>query len=239
MNTLVTLVTWLFPVLLAAAVMAAVVLVARFAPRAAGMSTTQRLALQRWSPVVAGALLIAGLAWELSVVLRGERVAFYAAFLVLTLVVVGASWYALRDIVGGVFWRVGRSWQVDDIIAVGERHGRIVRMGFRVVVVQGDRGEQILIPYTELLRGSVEIHAEARREHPHTFVVHLSEPSASGVAQERAVRAAMLCHGASIQREPQLSLRGTDTLEVTVFALSPVFAPAIEQAVRRAVEALK
>ena len=236
MDTLGTFVGWLLPALVAAGLLATVVLLVRFTPRATGMTAARRATLQRWTPVFVGALLLCGLAWELSVVLRGERIASYVAFLVLVLVVVGAAWYALRDVVGGVFWRAGRTWQRGDIIALGGLQGRIERLGYRVVVVQGDRGEQILIPYTELLRGSVSLHAEANREHPHTFLVKLLDPSTAGQAREQAIRAAMLCHGASILREPDLSQRGPDSLEVTVFTLAPTFAPAVEQAVRRAIE---
>ena len=188
----------------------------------------RRRAIERWTPIVGSALGVGYLVWAVTRLFRGRDEAALVVLLLLSAVLLASSWLPLRDIVGGVYWRMTRPWRAGDPIEVGGAQGRIARLGYRVVAVETERAELVLIPYTVLLREPVALHGMAAGDLPHEFRLRLPPGVTFETAEVALKRALVLCYGASVLRPPRLRLVDGDGVQVTVFLLSRAFASAVE-----------
>jgi len=198
------------------------------------MSRARRTFVVRFKPAVGALLVVAYLLLTARWLLRhDERLAPYVLSF-MTIVVVVASWGALRDILEGVYHRAARSCSVGDRVQVGTIRGRIQRMGLRNVYLEGSEGDLAIVPYRVLSTHPILRSSEAERSTFHVFRVPVPSsvkiPDARRTIRERA----LLCHWSSIARPPQVVAAGPDELEITVFAIDGDRAPEIERAVREA-----
>jgi len=159
----------------------------------------------------------------------------FAGVVVLGLLV-ALSWWALRDTVSGVFLRAGRACRRGDFVRIGDVEGRVERMGWRAMVVVTHSGNEAILPYSRAARESIVRTPEQAQASPHVFAIPVPTDRQVGAVKQTVRRAALLSHWSSVVREPELALRGEDTLEVTVFALDAERGYEIEAAVRRALK---
>lgn len=224
-------------VLFLAALLWALLRAARFGLDVAPLAAERREQLRRAFPLVSA---IAGLLYLLFAAgLFFERYPqhFPIAVAVILGVSIAASWFAVRDLVSGIFLKAGRVCRAGDYVRVGEVQGRVQRMGHRVLVVETARGEEAIIPYSRVAREAVLRTPVGERGTLHVFELNL--PGQPPVAEtKRKIReSALRCHWSAIAREPEIAVLDADRFEVTVFALHPDRVREVEDAVRRAVGA--
>ena len=183
------------------------------------MRQARRTALRRIGPVVAGLTGVAYALVAVRFVFRGTTLLASLAGIVVLALVLGLSWFALRDLVAGMFWKAGRTCQLGDIVQVEGVTGRVTRLGFRVLGIETEQGDRVFVPYSKLQSQALVVSREQYGENRHVFEVTIPSERSAGEVERTVLRAAMLCHGTSLARRPRVRQVARDRLEVTVFAV--------------------
>ncbi|MGE0785433.1 MAG: mechanosensitive ion channel domain-containing protein [Sandaracinaceae bacterium] len=163
-------------------------------------------------------------------------VAYQLFTLVAMGIVIATSWFAIRDLMGGVILKAGRALRVGDRVRVGDVDGRVTAMGLRAVVIETPHGEEAVVPYSRVARESVVRAPTAGRGVAHVFELGLAAPRSLSDVRHRVREGALLCHWAALDREPSVRALDGDRVEVTVFVLHPDRTREIEDAVRARVD---
>jgi small-conductance mechanosensitive channel len=198
------------------------------------MSRARRALVARIRPVAGTILVLAYAVLVARWLLRGDAGLTPYALAAITLFVAAASWNAVRDVLEGAYLRAARTCAVGDRVQTGNIRGRIQRLGYRNVYVEGTDGELAIVPYRIFANQPVLRSAAADRTSFHIFRAPLPEDRSIPEAKRLVRETALLCHWSSIARPPQVVATANGDLEVTVFAIDPDEAPEIERAVRRA-----
>ncbi|MCA9514560.1 MAG: hypothetical protein KC635_06445 [Myxococcales bacterium] len=173
---------------------------------------------------------------------RSEYTPYYALLMAVALLWIG--WIAARDLVHGIFFKAGRACRVGEQVALelggGEPvRGRVSRLGYRALALVTSRGQEVLIPYSQLTRRTVVREPTSAGAVRHTFRLAPPPGVSLGRVTEAAKLAAFNCHWASASREMQIELVDGGALELGVYALDALHGPDVEAAVRGAVTALR
>jgi small-conductance mechanosensitive channel len=220
----------------AAVLLAVVMYVARGLLHLAPISRRQREALSSAAPAFA---LVVAVVYAMF----AARTLFHdqpnLAPVMVAAVLVGltlASWGALRDVLSGVYLRIGRVVQVGDQIRVDGASGRVKRLGIRLLVLETSDGEQALLPYTTVARERVTLSRTVDGSAAHVFTVAAPSTRSTAEVRRRIRQRALLVHWAALAHEPAIVFRPDGRLEITVFAIHPEGGREIEAAVRQALE---
>lgn len=199
------------------------------------VTKSQRERLRRAGPVVEAlaVVLFVGLVVPRMFGLDREWSALVLAGVLIALVVV--SWSAIRDLVNGMFIKSGELCQVGDRVEVDEVQGQVKRLGYRVLTLETDAGEEVFIPYGRLSRRSLVRTPRLEGVHRHSFELEL--PPAGDLDSVAAIAAikglALRCHWACVVRAPEVEALADGRLRVHVFALGREHGAAVEASVRR------
>lgn len=210
---------------------------ARFAVDVAPLSGIRREALRRAFPLFTALVGVLYLLFAAGVVFERYPQHFPIAVAVILGVSIAASWFAVRDLVSGIFLKAGRVCRVGDYVRIGEVQGRVERMGHRVLVVETAKGEEAIIPYSRIAREAVLRTPVSERGTLHVFELNLPGHPPVAETKRRIRESALRCHWSAIAREPEIAVLDADRFEVTVFALDADRVRDVEDAVRRAVGA--
>ncbi len=221
-------------VVAAALLLIALLLGARQLLEIVPLSKARRETLSRAGPVAATVMALLYCLWSVRLLFRSAPT--YMPLLV-GLVLVGftiASWPAIRDFTAGVFIKAGRVCREGDHVRVGEVHGRIVRMGQRVLVIETGDGDEAIVPYAHIARERLLRTSGGDAVTPHVFTIP-RPPSLPLAELKRTIRhSAMAVHWSALSREPDVAADDADQLEITVYAVDPDRRFEIETAVRGA-----
>ena len=198
------------------------------------MRRGRRNAFRRAGPVVAGLVGVAYALLAVRAVFHGTNFVSSLAVLAVIGVVLGLSWFALRDIVAGMFWKAGHVCQLGDVIRVEGVNGRVTRLGMRVLAMETEQGDNIFVPYSRLQHETLIVSREQFGESCHVFEVEFPTDHPGGDIERKVARMATLCHGTSLSRRPRVRQIATDRVEVTVFAIWSEPVPDLEFRIRRA-----
>ena len=177
------------------------------------------------------AALVYGL-FAARILFAGEPTLVALAMVLVMVAFTMASWGALRDLVSGVFVKVGQVCRVGDHVRIEQTSGRVARMGLRVMVIETSDGDEAIIPYAKISKSRLTRTPPEDGVSPHVFRIALEGASAAEL-RTRIRRSALLCHWSAAAREPEVIVTG-DHLEVTVYGVDPIRGPDIEKAVRTA-----
>jgi small-conductance mechanosensitive channel len=194
----------------------------------------RREALSRATPVIG---TVVGLLYALYVaraLLAGYEAYVPAALALLVGAFLLASWFAIRDVVNGMFLKAGRICAVGDHVRIGEIQGRVEHMGLRTMTVETSGGDEAILPYSAIARDSVMRTPVSENSTLHVFRMDLPRGLTVVDAKNRIRQAALRSHWSSVTRDPDVTFLGNDLFEVSVFALDTDHGPAIEDAVRQA-----
>ncbi len=157
----------------------------------------------------------------------------------------GGVWlgrHALGDLVTGVFLRASGSVGRGDWVRIerpGEARegpsgveGEVTQVTGRGLVLETRDSEQVLVPYSQVVRRSLLRTPRTDGRVRHSFRIPAGASNAPG--SDRLRQLAMLCHWSSVARPPVVSVNDDGEHEVTVFALEPGRGPEIEAFVRKA-----
>jgi small-conductance mechanosensitive channel len=174
-----------------------------------------------------------------ALLLDARPTALTAVFVALLALLLGAGWFAIRDLVTGAVLRAEEVYEPGQWIRVDAVEGRIRTMGTRTLEIEREDGTRVRIPYTRI--AGAQLIRAGRTEDPsgHTFAVELP-PHMGPVRILPVIRAAALnCFFVSATREPQIHVTSGPAghrYDVTVFTLDRAFLPEVEAAVRRRID---
>lgn len=216
----------------------AVVLALRFVRAlvdALPMSRARRALAVRIRPFIGAIVVILYLLFVVAWLLRDHPGMVPWALAVLGLGVAAASWPAIRDVLEGAYVRASPAFAVGDRVQIGTVRGRIRRLGYRNVYIEGTDGELAILPYRLIATQPILRSAELDRGAFHVFRVPVPAERSIPELKRQVRESALLNHWSSIARPPQISATADGHVEITVFAIDPDQAPEIERAVRKAI----
>lgn len=219
-----------------ALVLALVLRFARAVLDALPMSRARLALVIRLRPLAALLLIVGYAVIAAGWVLTSASPREWIAFAIILGVATAASWNMLRNVLEGVYLRVGRSFEVGDRVEIAGIQGRVHRLDTRAVVLETNHGQLAIIPYTTVSSSTIRREPFDEQSAFHAFRVAI--PADRQIAElKRAVHtAALLCHWSSTRRLPQVTATDDGHLEITVFPIDGNHAPEIEHAVRSALE---
>ncbi len=221
-------------VLVLSVVLYGVLRAARFAIDVVPLSAERRETLRRGFPVFAALSVLLYLLFAAGLFFERYPQHFPIAVAVILGVSIAASWFGVRDLVGGVFLKAGRVCRIGDYVRIGDVQGRVERMGHRVLVIETARGEEAIIPYHRVAKEALLRTPVSERGTLHVFELTLEGLRSVAETKRRIREAALRCHWAAIARDPEIVVLDADRYEVTVFALDPDRVREVESAVRAA-----
>lgn len=197
------------------------------------MSRARRQMVSRLRPVAGAVLVVLYVLVVLRWFLRGEaELAPYVLVLVGAFVAF-ASWAAVRDVLEGAYVRAAHTFSEGDRVQVGSIRGRIQKLGYRNLYIEGSDGELAIVPYRILSTQPILRSSDVERTAFHVFRVEVPAGMDLPLAKRTVKETALLCHWSSVARAPQVVAAGPGELEVTVFAVDGDRVGEIETVVRR------
>lgn len=125
----------------------------------------------------------------------------------------------VADVFSGIALRAERSIEKGDHVRIGETEGRVTALGPRAVALQTPEGDSALIPYSRATELPIVRTRGSERGACSSFTVQRGQLPLARLS-EIIERSALLQHWGSVTRLPEITVRSTDTVEVTVFSLS-------------------
>jgi potassium-dependent mechanosensitive channel len=199
------------------------------------MGRRRRARLVRLLPLLEVALAVATILAIAAFILAAQPTALTAVVVALAAVLLGASWFAVRDSVTGAVLRAEDAYQVGQWLRVDAVDGRVRTVGARTIELEREDGTRVRIPYTRLAAALLIRAGGTEDPSGHTFTVDLP-PALAPVRILPVIRsAARNCFFVSATRDPEVHVSSSadgHRYDVTVFTLDRTFLPEIESAVR-------
>jgi small-conductance mechanosensitive channel len=199
------------------------------------MGRRRRARFARLLPLLEVALALAAILAIAAFTLAAQPTALTVVVVALAAVLLGASWFAVRDAVTGAVLRVEDAYQVGQWLRVDAVDGRVRNVGARTLELEREDGTRVRIPYTRLAAALLIRAGGTEDPSGHTFTVELP-PALAPVHILPVIRsAARNCFFVSATRDPEvhvISSADGHRYDVTVFTLDRTFLPEIESAVR-------
>ena len=149
---------------------------------------------------------------------------------------VAVLWFAIRDFVHGVLLKASDVCRVGDQIRFGDVQGRLTRLDYRVMAIETPSGDEILVPFGQVSRQSIVRTPAFDGQHRHGFALYAQDATPLPLLRDRLFEAAWTHHWSAVAKAPIIEARDDGGLDVTVFALDPLYTQDIEAAVRAALE---
>ncbi len=222
----------LIVVLLAAFVLFAALGAGRWLLGLVPLSKARRATLARIRPVVEALIAVIYLLIAVPIVFAGHNEFTPLVLAVLLFGMIGVSWFAIRDFVNGMFIKAAKLCELGDRVDVEGARGVVRQLGYRVLVLATDEGDEIVIPYGRLSRRSIVRTRRTEGAHRHDFELELPRGEDPLVAIARIKQLASTSHWSSVARAPELEVLAGGRVIVHVYALGREQGPAIEAAVR-------
>lgn len=177
--------------------------------------------------------------WGLHITLKDSDYYFLAVISITVVMVIWLGWFVAKDFIAGFVLKLGDNYQPGQYIILNEIEGVIVKTGFLDLILSTEDGSIVKIPYSKITSA---VHYKIQpqdKTNQHRFEIEIKKNSSIEDTKNRIKSAIMLSTGASINKEPQINLKGnTDKsiwkFEVVAYALSPEYFQTIEQNVRDA-----
>ena len=197
----------------------------------APITRPRRRLLKRWLPALTALAVLAFLFSSLGDLLGRHAAALPYASALVVLAIGAALLTPIRDLVAGLFIKLGNVVSQGDEIEVDGVSGRVEYMGYRRIVVLSNRGE-VIIPYASLARKAIVRAPAIKGAFPHVFRLPPVDRYPVLEVRRMVSEAALLSHWSTLSRQPQIRALQSGELEVTVFALHQDFGVEVEAAVR-------
>ncbi len=233
---MIELTSWVARVAAVVALVAVVVLLRRLEPYLPSQRARRFLRRAVVPPVeLLAAVSVAGLVFARLVDGRTAWVAIAWAGLALALAWTART--AIEDFVAGALLRMEGGVERGRKVGVAGVSGKIARLGYRSIEIEGDDGSTIRLPWRNVARDAMRLREGTSASRSHSFTITVSRTRPIERVLEEIPAAALVSPWASTTRLPEVRLQAqTDqsyVLEVTTHALDARFAPQIEADIRK------
>lgn len=147
------------------------------------------------------------------------------------------AWFVIKDWLAGVVLRIQDVYESDQFLELGERRGRVTRLGHLTIEIEQEDGDRVKIPYSRISGQIHSIHHPEALSNYYRFRITVPRPVSVADAT-LALRTAILNTPWSSPNKPtRINLLETKqesyTFEAVVYATRQSFAQSIEDAVRQ------
>ncbi|MCB9089676.1 MAG: mechanosensitive ion channel family protein [Calditrichae bacterium] len=212
----------------------------RFIPKVIRMLRVRpqlRIYLTRALPVSEFLLWMLFIVWVLGKI-AGNAQSLLPLLLTLSLagLVIWAAWFAIRDVVAGVILKAEDIYETGQQIKLKSLEGRIVKSGYRSLMIETTSGEVVKIPYSRIAGQQRVLSNPAEIARSHSFSLKVPKTTPLPEAIERVRICALNAPWTSITREPQVK-PGPETadyyhIDVVVYAPGEHYFQKIEALLR-------
>ncbi len=222
------------------AVLTAILLIGK-GLRVVRLRTALRERLDHMLPALETVGVIGFVLWCVWLVFPADSHALWWASGAVALGLVGAGWFAVRDLVSGIILRSENAYKAGQWVQTAEASGFIASLGYRTMELETDAGLRVRLPYSDMGKGALTTADRSQSARAHTFVLELQATESVAVLTSRIRSAALTAFWSSPRREPYVHyLEIKDNVhrfEVTTFCLDEAYATDLEGSVRRQLEA--
>jgi len=196
----------------------------------------RRRFVYKYTSIVELFVWITFLIW--SVYFLSEKSPLYAAglFLILLTFTFWTAWIGLKDYIAGAIFKTSNNLNINEIIQIGEYHGKIIKYTHTTLVIETEAGEIIYLPYS-YIKGKVIIKshpAESILSNTFRFEIH-RQASIQGLIDKIYIDIINL-PWSSLKRDPIIKPVAETTLghllEITVFSNEKEFFPEMENLIK-------
>ncbi|OQY26577.1 MAG: hypothetical protein B6244_13105 [Candidatus Cloacimonetes bacterium 4572_55] len=182
--------------------------------------------------------IIAWMIFLIAILPIHENENLYALYVILTLTLLGlwSARFAISDFIAGLILHLDDDFSPDDYIQIRDIQGRITRFGYRTLDILTDNKETVKFPYSRLTGQPIVKMERPEKWEPHTFLLELPRQETVGKLIDCIKTTALNAPWSVIPKKPVI-LKQSDTesshiFKVSVYALSPHYAPLIEDYIR-------
>ena len=204
------------------------------------IKSKNQTSIKKVLPVIEFTTWLIFLIWGINYFIRNNIYFAAGLGLILLLIMFWFAWYSLRDMISGIIIKSNKDLRINDSIYVAGYHGKIIRFGFRNLVLETENGKNIYLPYTMLIK------KEFIRSHPaekilsHSFKVTLHKEKAIEQTTEDIRLTLLSLPWVSQIKSPGIRLEsetGTSyVFHVTVYSLESRYFMLIEKSLQESLK---
>jgi small-conductance mechanosensitive channel len=192
--------------------------------------------LSRFFPFIEAIIWILFLIWASQQFFTEKPI--YNVFLAgaVVVVIVWASWFALKDVIAGIILRAEDAYETNQIIKLNNLEGKVRKLGYRSLGIETETGEYVKIPYSQIA-GQLRVLSDPQQAtHSHRFTITVPKSCSLDETARQLRLLALSAPWSSPKKEPQVkSLNDDDEnyrFEVVVYSLGEIYFRKIEDYVR-------
>lgn len=175
--------------------------------------------------------------WGIDVLFTDQLYHTLAVSILLTLLMIWISWFAIKDWIAGFILKVQDVYECDQSLQIGEIRGRICHLGPLALEIEQENGDRVKIPYSKISGHIHWRHPPETASNYYRFRVMIPHTASVPEAID-ALRVTILqSPWSATQREPQITLlQETEQVyvfEAMVYAMRRGFAQALEDDVKQ------
>jgi small-conductance mechanosensitive channel len=146
-----------------------------------------------------------------------------ASFVIIIILVLYFSWYALKDYVAGVVFKTSGDLFIGDNVRIDKYTGEIVKFAYRTLNLETIKGEIVYIPYSKITSNSIVKINLAEAIKSHTFKLIINKPESLVNTIENIKNSIINLPWSSVKKKPGVytldETQNNIILDITVYAI--------------------
>jgi len=200
------------------------------------LKPTTRERIDRSLPLVEALMGLIFIVLAAHSIFQNQPTYFMVLFSAILVILVWSFWFAIQDFVSGLILKWEDTYTVGDLLTVESETGRVIRVGYRSLMIETADGQRIKFPYSHLTRTQVHKLDADEVVWAHTFQMAVPLTDAPEVMMKRIILAATNVVWSAVNRVPQVVFQGVQNgvqlFEITVYVLDPNRRSTIESRIR-------
>jgi small-conductance mechanosensitive channel len=177
--------------------------------------------------------------WGLHKVLKDSFYYMLAVLSIAAVIVIWVAWFVARDFIAGIVLKLGDNYQPGQQFKLDNIQGIIVESDYLHLTVRMQDGILVKIPYSKI-SGTVHYKNQIdNNSSQYSFEIEILKKYSTEIIHNQIRQAILLSAGASINKEPKISVKefdgNTNKVEIVLYAMNPKYFQMIENNVRNAV----
>jgi len=188
--------------------------------------------LTRYLPGIELFIWVLFFIWAIQYFWKNNQLYSMGLFLVLIMLLLWVSWFALKDFIAGAIFKASKSFNINESIKIDNYSGRIIQFKNRSLIIETDSGETIHFPYTQLLGKVIIKSSPSEMIQNKTIFLNISKKDPLFETIRNIKTDILNLPWSSIKKEPQIKPIGENNnsfeLEIVIFAIETEYFYKIE-----------
>lgn len=182
-----------------------------------------KITINRYLPVLEGLIWLGFMPWGIKLLIEDSYWTSIGLISIVMIVLMMLSWFLARDYLAGIILKSEGSLNLNDWIKIKKIKGKVVSMGYRLLVLETEVGETVTIPYSNI-SGEVSIKPNpSEKVKSHAFKLVIPKDDNFRNARSLVMTTLLNAPWSSLKKKPQVKLLvETDThlhLEAIIYAM--------------------